>query len=132
MQYLLDTNVVIDILHNEKNVVRNYQIESIKSNEVVICPVVYYEIVRGFKLADATKKFKTFLEIYRNWSVLPFDMKVTETAIEIYVQLHKGQTIEDNDIYIAATAIVNDCVLVTANTRHFERVEGLRIVDWRE
>ena len=131
MKYLLDTNVVIDILHNVESVAKNYQIQSIKGNEIVICPMVYYEVVRGFKIANATKKFSTFLRLYKNWRILPFDMKAVEKSVEIYAQLHRGQTVEDNDIFIAATAMVNDCVLVTANTRHFERVEGLNFVNWR-
>ena len=131
MKYLLDTNVVIDILHNVESVAKNYQIQSIKGNEMVICPMVYYEVVRGFKIANATKKFSTFLRLYKNWRILPFDMKAVEKSVEIYAQLHRGQTVEDNDIFIAATAMVNDCVLVTANTRHFERVEGLNFVNWR-
>ena len=131
MQYLLDTNVVIDILHNVESVSRNYQIQTIKGDEIVICPIVYYEIVRGFKIAGATKKFQAFLKLYENWAILPFDMKATEKSVEIYAQLHNGQTIEDNDIYIVAAAMVNDCVLVTANTRHFSRVENLNFVNWR-
>ena len=132
MQYLLDTNVVIDILHNDQKVASQYQIESVKGNEIVICPVVYYEVVRGFKIADATRKFENFLRLYQNWQILPFDMAATEKAVEIYVQLHKGQVIEDNDIYIAAVAMANDCTLVTANTKHFGRIENLKIVNWRE
>ena len=132
MQYFLDTNVVIDILHNVENVCRNYQIQSIKGNEIVICPIVYYEVVRGFKIASATKKFESFLDIYKNWRILPFDMKVAQKSVEIYEELHKGQQIEDNDIFIAATAIINDCILVTSNTRHFQRVRNLNFVNWRE
>ena len=132
MQYLLDTNVVIDILHNDQKVASRYQIESVKGNEIVICPVVYYEVVRGFKIVDATRKFANFLRLYQNWQILPFDMAATEKAIDIYVQLHKGQVIEDNDIYIAAVAMANDCTLVTANTKHFGRIENLKIVNWRE
>lgn len=63
---------------------------------------------------------------------LTFDDKAAEKAVEIYVSLHKGNLIEDNDIFIAAISVVNDCTLVTANTRHFERVEGLNFVNWRE
>ena len=132
MQYLLDTNVVIDILHNDQKVASRYQIESVKGNEIVICPVVYYEVVRGFKIVDATRKFANFLRLYQNWQILPFDMAATEKAIDIYVQLHKGQVIEDNDIYIAAIPMANDCTLVTANTKHFGRIENLKIVNWRE
>lgn len=62
---------------------------------------------------------------------LPFDMRATEKAIDTYEQLHTGQVIEDNDIYIAAISMVNACTLVTANVRHFGRVEGLNFVNWR-
>ncbi len=131
MRYLLDTNVIIDILHNVESVSRNYQLQSIKGNEIVLCSIVYYKVVRGFKIAGATKKFETFLKLCDNWAILPFDMSAVSKSVEIYAQLHKGQTVEGNDIFIAATAIVNDCVLVTANTRHFSRVKNLNFVNWR-
>ncbi|MBR4382630.1 MAG: hypothetical protein IKP64_03635, partial [Selenomonadaceae bacterium] len=60
------------------------------------------------------------------------DLTTIKKASDIYVQLHNGQLIEDNDIYIAAISIVNGCTLVTANTRHFGRVEGLNFVNWRD
>ena len=131
MHYLLDTNVVIDILHNDEAIVRNYQLATIKRSKFFICPIVYYEIVRGFKLVSASRRLNEFLELCKDWKMLPFDMRATEKAIEIYEQLHKGQTVEDNDIYIAAISMVNSCTLVTANTRHFGRVEGLNFVNWR-
>ena len=131
MRYLLDTNVVIDILRDNKNVARHYQIETLKRNRMVICPIVYYEVVRGFKIGGATKKFETFLQLYKNWSMLMFNEEVAKKAVDIYEQTHK-QVIEDNDIYIAAVAMVNGCTLVTANTRHFGRVEGLIFVNWRD
>ena len=38
---------------------------------------------------------------------------------------------EDNDIYIAAIAMANDYTLVTANEKHFSRIEGLTYENWR-
>lgn len=131
MRYLLDTNVVIDILRDNKDVARRYQLETLKRSRIFICPIVYYEVVRGFKIGGATKKFETFLQLYRNWRLLTFDEDVAKKSVDIYEQLHKGELIEDNDIYIAAVAIVNGCTLVTANTNHFGRVEGLSFVNWR-
>ncbi|MBR2520493.1 MAG: PIN domain-containing protein [Selenomonadaceae bacterium] len=131
MRYLLDTNVIIDILRGNENVVQRYQIETIKKNKIFICPIVYYEVIRGFKIGGATKKLENFLQLYKNWTMLTFDEDVSEKAADLYEKLHNGQTIEDNDLYIAANAMVNGCTLVTANTRHFGRVEGLNFVNWR-
>lgn len=131
MSYLLDTNVVIDILRNDRIVEKRYRLETLKRSNIFTCPIVYYEVVRGFKIVRAARRLKDFLNLCEKWIMLPFDMRVTEKAIDIYAQLHKGQTVEDNDIYIAAIAMVNNCTLVTANVRHFSRVEGLRFVNWR-
>ena len=131
MRYLLDTNVVIDILRNDRTVEKRYQLETLKRNRIFTCPIVYYEIVRGFRIVSASRRLKDFLRISEDWEMLPFDMRATEKAIDIYEQTHK-QVIEDNDIYIAAISIVNGCTLVTSNTRHFGRVEGLNFVNWRD
>ena len=130
MRYLLDTNVVIDILRDDKAVVQRYRLETLKRNKIFICPIVYYEIVRGFKIVSASKRLKEFQNLSAQWGMLPFDMRSAEKSIDIYAQTHKQQ-IEDNDIYIAAISMVNRCTLVTANTRHFGRVEGLNFVNWR-
>lgn len=44
----------------------------------------------------------------------------------------KGELIEDADLLIAATCIVNDLVLITNNRKHFSRIEGLDIENWFE
>ena len=131
MLYCLDSNAVSDIQRKSYNVLTQLEKEIINGNEIAICSVVYYEIVRGLKAVGAKTKLKEFLEMYEKCIHLPLDMRVIEKAIEIYLSLHKGQQIEDNDIYIAAASIVNDCVLVTANERHFSRIEGLKYVNWR-
>lgn len=35
-------------------------------------------------------------------------------------------------MFIAATALEEDLILVTGNTDHFERIPGLRIENWME
>lgn len=80
MRYLLDTNVVIDILRDNKDVARRYQIETLKRNKMVICPIVYYEVVRGFKIGGASKKLEMFLQLYKDWTMLTFGEEVAEKA----------------------------------------------------
>jgi tRNA(fMet)-specific endonuclease VapC len=42
----------------------------------------------------------------------------------------QGTPIGANDLWIAAQALVCGAVLVTANLREFERVEGLSLDNW--
>ena len=46
--------------------------------------------------------------------------------------LHKrqGTPIGELDTQIAAHALAEDLILVTHNTRHFEKVPGLQLEDW--
>ena len=135
IKYCLDTNVVSDFMHGNATVVKNLSTASNNGNLLFVPTIVYYEIVRGLKAARQTRRLKEFHALYKTFGHLFFDRdsyEVIEKATDIYDQLHRGCQIEDDDIFIAAIALVNDCTLVTANIRHFERVEGLKLVNWRE
>ncbi len=41
-----------------------------------------------------------------------------------------GATIDEFDLLIGVTAIVNNFVMVTNNTKHFQRLSGLVLEDW--
>ncbi|MFM6310562.1 MAG: type II toxin-antitoxin system VapC family toxin, partial [Dolichospermum sp.] len=41
-----------------------------------------------------------------------------------------GTPIGAYDLQIAAIALANNLILVTHNTREFERVDGLQLEDW--
>ena len=135
INYCLDTNAVSDILRKRKTVVSRMLAELHSGNHITICSIVYYEIVRWLKSSGAFKRLADFHELYDNLPLQLFldrnNMRVIERATDIYKQLHHGQQIEDNDIYIAAITMEHDCVLVSDNIRHFSRIEGLRLVNWR-
>ena len=131
-KYCLDSNVVNDILRGDPEVMRHFEAAKKNGDTLYIPSIVYYEIVRGLKAAGKVQKLLAFHFLYKNAEHLSLDMDAIEKAIDIYIQLRKGQNIEDNDIYIAAISMVNGCTLVTANTRHFGRVEGLDFVNWRD
>lgn len=134
VDYCLDSNVVSDILRGDPEVTRHMNEALDNDDNLFISSIVYYEIVRGLKAAGKTRKLEEFKVFYANAKHLYLDkgdLTTIKKAADIYVQLHNGQLIEDNDIYIAAISMVNGCTLVTANTRHFGRVEGLNFVNWR-
>jgi tRNA(fMet)-specific endonuclease VapC len=56
-------------------------------------------------------------------------------SLDLYAQekarLRKvGLRIDEFDLLIGTTAVVNDLVMVTNNTAHFERIKGIVIEDW--
>jgi tRNA(fMet)-specific endonuclease VapC len=68
--------------------------------------------------------------------LLPLDHERAKLAGMILGDLHRsGQPIGRIDPFIAATAIEANALLITGNTRHFERVQRLgyplRLDNWR-
>jgi tRNA(fMet)-specific endonuclease VapC len=63
--------------------------------------------------------------------VLPFDAPADEHYADIRAALERaGTPIGGNDLLIAAHARSRGLTLVTRNLREFERVPGLKVVDW--
>lgn len=63
--------------------------------------------------------------------ILPFEAPADVRYGELRVALEAaGTPIGANDLLIAAQAVALDMVLVTDNTREFERVAGLRVENW--
>jgi predicted nucleic acid-binding protein len=42
-----------------------------------------------------------------------------------------GSPLDDMDLMIAATALLDNLVLVTNNLKHFQRIDGLKIENWK-
>jgi len=63
--------------------------------------------------------------------VLPFDAEAATVYGWLRAELEsRGQPIGGPDLRIAATALAADLTLVTGDTRHFDRVPGLRVENW--
>ncbi len=130
--YLLDTCTVSDFfsgLGNTKQRLRNTS-----PAEVAITAITTMEVHYGFRLnAAVERKFSaSFRGLCETVTVLPFDDAAAMVAADIRASLKKtGKQIGSFDLLIGAIALLHDHVLVTSNTREFERIEGLKIENWR-
>ncbi len=85
-----------------------------------------YELLAG--ATDDTKR-QDVNTLKEALNVLDFSEEVAEMATRIFQDLRKrNQLISNNDIYIAATAMVHDLELMTLNRKDFERIENLKII----
>lgn len=63
--------------------------------------------------------------------ILPWDRNAVDATTDLRVALRlAGTPIGPNDTAIAGHAIATGAILVTNNTREFERVPGLALEDW--
>jgi len=65
--------------------------------------------------------------------ILPFDEAAARRFGILKAELEKrGEPLDDLDLQIASISLENNLPLVTNNTRHFNRLNGLRLVNWLE
>ena len=134
--YVLDTNTMSYFLRGEGNIRENMKCEISESgNSYAIPLVVFYEVKRWlfYKptkiLKEYNQRFETLYQSAEYRANMPFN--VWEKAVEVYISLKsKGQLIGDADILIASYCLANDYTLVTRNINDFERIDGLKIVNW--
>lgn len=64
-------------------------------------------------------------------TILPFDDIAAERYGALRAALERdGRRLAEPDLRIASISLARDLTLVTANTRHFARVPGLRVENW--
>ena len=131
MLYTLDTNAISALINSKSEVIEKLKEVRLEGHEVALNALSYFEVRRGLVLPHFARKFVAFQRLVQIYSLLPLEIEALDISADIYGDLRrKGILLEDADILIAGIAIANDAVLVTRNTKHFERVEGLRLEDW--
>lgn len=129
----LDTNIITAFLKNDLRVVQRVSDYLELFEKLTINIISYYEILRGLKDLGNEEKLKWFEGFIQENELVSIRKDTVEKAAEIYVYLKKeGNLIEDADILMASTAIVEDLVLITNNIKHFKRVKDLRVDNWIE
>jgi tRNA(fMet)-specific endonuclease VapC len=65
--------------------------------------------------------------------ILPFDEAAARRFGALKAELeNRGEPLDNLDLQIASIALENNIPLVTNNTRHFNRLNGLKLVNWLE
>ena len=131
--YLLDTCICIDFMRGKLPSVRALM-EKSDPSLFALCSIVESELRLGAeKSANAPKrKFETeqFISAFQ---ILPYDSNCAKSYALIRAGLEQaGKTIGPMDMLIAATALANNCTLVTNNGREFSRIPGLQVEAWEE
>jgi len=130
MPYLIDTDIVINSIKGNKKV--NQRISEYATIPKAISIITFGELPYGAK--KSIQRDKNTSIIYRLAEIFPI-VGVTRSTIEAFTDVKmaldlKGERIEDFDLLIAATALSLNYTLVTNNTKHYKRIDGLQLENW--
>lgn len=127
--YLLDTNIVAFYFRGNKNVIEKIKqvgLENCFISEITIAELKYGALKSG-RQEYHNKLLANFVEDVEVFSI----NEIIDTFVEEKVRLEKiGKRIDDFDLLIGATAIANELILVTNNTRHLDRLAIKEMEDW--
>ncbi len=138
---LLDTDhlTVLKYAGSERAARLNERLRALPPEEVVAVSIISVEEqMRGWLAAIARERqagrqvagyreLARLFDYFRAFTVLPFD----ERAAEQFENLRAAKLrLGTMDLKIAAIALVNQALLLSANRRDFEQVPGLRVENW--
>lgn len=130
MRYLLDTNIISDLVRNPDGRIAQ-QIRKIGEEQVCTSIIVATELRFG-ATRKASPKLTVQLEVVLSgFEILPFEAPADAIYGAIRTQLERsGTPVGANDMFIAAHAMALGYTVVTDNEREFGRIEGLSHENW--
>lgn len=129
MNYLLDTNVVIEMLHGNRDVIEH--IYSVGMQNCCICEMTIAELYYGAVKGNNKRNFEDIDTVRELFPIKRVEPCFGEYAKTRLILKEKGNPIDLMDVLIASVALHHGMVLVTHNRKHFERIPNLEIEDWQ-
>jgi tRNA(fMet)-specific endonuclease VapC len=126
---LLDTNIIVAFLNGDNSILKRIKDEI---DRIALSSLVVAELDYGAKVSQRAKdnleKLYRFVDVVQ---VVPFDIESAKIFGSIKSKLRNiGKPTGEVDVLIAATAMAHKATLVTANRKHFENIEGLKVEVW--
>ena len=134
MLYVLDTDICSYIIRKHPVQVLAAMDSTVQQgHEIAISSITYAELMLGAKRSSNPDKHLALINemCERLHDIYPWDARAAEQFADLQtILLNQGTPIGINDTLIAAHAMALEGILVTNNTKHFGKVEGLKIASW--
>ena len=131
--YLLDTSI-FSLMVKENLRVKTHVASLSAADRLVVCTIVRCEVLYGLELIAQGKRRRDLeTKVGELFATIPCE-PIPEAAGNQYARIkreteRKGTRVDENDLWIAATASTMNAVLVTTDS-DFQRVSGLRSENW--
>lgn len=130
MPYLLDTNILSDVIKNPQGRVANRMV-ALDRNDLLTSIIVAAEMRYGVEKKKSSVLAERVDLLLQMIHVVSFDVDADRYYGQIRMDLERqGKIIGANDLLIAAHALSIGAVMVTDNTDEFERIDGLKLENW--
>ena len=130
--YLLDTNIVSYYLRRSSAGLEVKLNQALRGDQCAVSVITRAELRYGQAAMAAEDKRRAFIDGFLvRVPNLPWTPAAADHFGALKSQLKReGKPIGELDTQIAAHALAEGLILVTHNTRHFDRITGLKLEDW--
>ncbi len=132
MQYCLDTNIIIEIIRNNSDLIKKMQ--ELEAQQVAISTthITVCELYKGVFLAERQKESHLLIqEFLKNIEIIEFTENACRIFGEQYAQLKVlGKQTQEFDLMIASICIAHNTILITKNHKDFANIKDLKLVAW--
>jgi len=129
-RYMLDTNIVSDLIRNPQGKVAK-RIAKLGEGNICTSIIVAAELRYGCAKSGSKRLLKAVEDLLGEINVLPFEVPADTEYGGIRAELEAaGKPIGGDDLLIAAHAYATGATIVTANTGEFKRILGLNVENW--
>jgi tRNA(fMet)-specific endonuclease VapC len=130
MRYLLDTNIVSDLVRNPQGRIAQH-VGKVGEAQVCTSIIVAAELRYGATKKGSQRLTAQLETVLGALDVFPFEAPADAAYGLIRTRLEQaGTSIGGNDLLIAAQALALGCIIVTDNEAEFARVDGLPRENW--
>jgi tRNA(fMet)-specific endonuclease VapC len=134
VKHVLDTTAFSAVMRRDPRILSF--LKKKQPGDFATVPPVVAEIEYGIRRLDNSSRKYLRLNAEKDRllsmiKVLPWLPESSKNfgKIKAYLE-HKGEPIDDFDVAIAAIAISHQCAVLTANLKHFNRIENLEAMAW--
>jgi tRNA(fMet)-specific endonuclease VapC len=130
MRYLLDTNIVSDLVRNPQGKVAQH-IRKVGETQVCTSIIVAAELRYGATKKGSPRLAAQLEAVLGALEVLPLEPPADATYGSLRTRLEQaGTPIGANDLLIAAHALALGYTIITDNEKEFARVKDLQLQNW--
>ncbi len=127
---ILDTNFLIDLMRKKDCAINKLKNLVMNKTTINTTTINLAELYRGAYICNNREMEINKIEtLVSNINVIAFDYKSAQIYGRLYHEL-KSCLIGDADLFIASIVLSKDDILLTKNTKHFERIKDLDIENW--
>jgi tRNA(fMet)-specific endonuclease VapC len=128
VKFLLDSNAIIALMKGNAGFLERLKLHQPQDFGIpaIVAHELFYGAYKGLRVAENVARVEAL-----QFEIVDFDREDAQQAGEVRARLAAaGTPIGPYDVLIAGQALARALILVTHNTREFQRVSGLIVEDW--